>query len=77
MSVEEYQVEQLYSMAGASGNEMGDGENVKVLANTTYEKNSEKGHYTHTHTHTQCLPLTEKIVHICSNAGPRRNPEYI
>ena len=47
-SVEEYQVGQLYSMAEASGNEMGGGENVKVFTNETYEKNSEKGHYTHT-----------------------------
>ena len=36
-------------MAEASGNEMGGGENVKVFTNETYEKNSEKCHYTHSH----------------------------
>uniref|UniRef100_A0A8B9YC76 Phosphatidylinositol transfer protein alpha isoform n=1 Tax=Bos mutus grunniens TaxID=30521 RepID=A0A8B9YC76_BOSMU len=64
MSVKEYQVGQLYSMAGASGNEMGGGENMKVLTKKTYKKNSEKGHYTHTHTHTHTD--THKVYHLQS-----------
>ena len=68
MSVKEYQVWQLYSMAGASGNEMGCGENVKVLTKKTYKKNSEKGHYTHIHTptHTHTHACTHKVYHLQS-----------
>ncbi|KAG8450755.1 hypothetical protein GDO86_003142 [Hymenochirus boettgeri] len=47
VSVEEYQVGQLYSVAEASKNETGGGEGVEVLVNEPYENGSEKGQYTH------------------------------
>ncbi|CAL8339362.1 unnamed protein product [Boreogadus saida] len=47
ISVEEYQVGQLYAVAEASKNETGGGEGVKVLVNEPYEKDGEKGQYTH------------------------------
>ncbi|XP_039613057.1 phosphatidylinositol transfer protein alpha isoform isoform X1 [Polypterus senegalus] len=47
ISVEEYQVGQLYSVAEASKNETGGGEGVEVLKNEPYEKDGEKGQYTH------------------------------
>ncbi|KAL0979406.1 hypothetical protein UPYG_G00184640 [Umbra pygmaea] len=46
-SVEEYQVGQLYSVAEASKNETGGGEGIEVLKNEPYEKEGEKGQYTH------------------------------
>ncbi|XP_028826924.1 phosphatidylinositol transfer protein beta isoform isoform X3 [Denticeps clupeoides] len=46
-SVEEYQVGQLYSVAEASKNETGGGEGIEVLTNEPYEKDGEKGQYTH------------------------------
>ncbi|XP_043353811.1 phosphatidylinositol transfer protein beta isoform isoform X3 [Chelonia mydas] len=46
-SVQEYQVGQLYSVAEASKNETGGGEGIQVLKNEPYEKDSEKGQYTH------------------------------
>ncbi|XP_018413279.1 PREDICTED: phosphatidylinositol transfer protein beta isoform isoform X1 [Nanorana parkeri] len=46
-SVEEYQVGQLYSVAEASKNETGGGEGIEVLKNEPYEKDGEKGQYTH------------------------------
>ncbi|KAL4647558.1 phosphatidylinositol transfer protein alpha isoform-like [Arapaima gigas] len=53
VSVEEYQVGQLYSVAEASKNETGGGEGVEVLKNEPYEKNGEKGQYTHKIYHLQ------------------------
>ncbi|KAM4635035.1 phosphatidylinositol transfer protein beta isoform [Polymixia lowei] len=47
VSVEEYQVGQLYSVAEASKNETGGGEGIEVLKNEPYEKEGEKGQYTH------------------------------
>ena len=47
VSVEEYQVGQLYSVAEASKNETGGGEGIEVLKNKPYEKEGEKGQYTH------------------------------
>ncbi|CAB1347667.1 unnamed protein product, partial [Coregonus sp. 'balchen'] len=47
ISVEEYQVGQLYSVAETSKNETGGGEGVEVLKNEPYEKDGEKGQYTH------------------------------
>ncbi|XP_058484044.1 phosphatidylinositol transfer protein alpha isoform isoform X2 [Solea solea] len=47
ISVDEYQVGQLYSVAEASKNETGGGEGVEVLKNEPYEKEGEKGQYTH------------------------------
>ncbi|XP_044282128.1 phosphatidylinositol transfer protein beta isoform isoform X1 [Varanus komodoensis] len=46
-SVQEYQVGQLYSVAEASKNETGGGEGIQVLTNEPYEKDGEKGQYTH------------------------------
>ncbi|XP_076853709.1 phosphatidylinositol transfer protein beta isoform [Brachyhypopomus gauderio] len=46
-TVEEYQVGQLYSVAEASKNETGGGEGIEVLKNEPYEKDGEKGQYTH------------------------------
>ncbi|XP_017552340.1 phosphatidylinositol transfer protein, alpha a isoform X1 [Pygocentrus nattereri] len=54
VSVEEYQVGQLYSVAEASKNETGGGEGVEVLKNEPYEKeDGEKGQYTHKIYHLQ------------------------
>uniref|UniRef100_A0A087Y5J5 Phosphatidylinositol transfer protein beta isoform n=1 Tax=Poecilia formosa TaxID=48698 RepID=A0A087Y5J5_POEFO len=46
-SIEEYQVGQLFSVAEASKNETGGGEGIEVLKNEPYEKDGEKGQYTH------------------------------
>ena len=46
MTVEEYQVAQLWSVAEASKNETGGGEGIEVVNNEPYEKNGEKGQYT-------------------------------
>ncbi|XP_029467066.1 phosphatidylinositol transfer protein alpha isoform isoform X3 [Rhinatrema bivittatum] len=53
VSVEEYQVGQLYSVAEASKNETGGGEGVEVLVNEPYEKDGERGQYTHKIYHLQ------------------------
>ncbi|KAI7800806.1 phosphatidylinositol transfer protein, alpha a [Triplophysa rosa] len=53
ISVEEYQVGQLYSVAEASKKETGGGEGVEVLKNEPYEKEGEKGQYTHKIYHLQ------------------------
>uniref|UniRef100_A0AAY5EBD7 Phosphatidylinositol transfer protein beta isoform n=1 Tax=Electrophorus electricus TaxID=8005 RepID=A0AAY5EBD7_ELEEL len=42
-----YQVGQLYSVAEASKNETGGGEGIEVLKNEPYEKDGERGQYTH------------------------------
>lgn len=49
----QYQVGQLYSVAEASKNETGGGEGVEVLKNEPYEKEGEKGQYTHKIYHLQ------------------------
>ncbi|KAM9318626.1 phosphatidylinositol transfer protein alpha isoform-like [Pholidichthys leucotaenia] len=46
ISVEEYQVGQLYTVIEASKNETGGGDGVEVLTNEPYEKDGEKGQYT-------------------------------
>lgn len=43
----QYQVGQLYAVAEASKNETGGGEGVEVKVNEPYEKDGEKGQYTH------------------------------
>uniref|UniRef100_A0A3Q2VH07 Phosphatidylinositol transfer protein, alpha a n=1 Tax=Haplochromis burtoni TaxID=8153 RepID=A0A3Q2VH07_HAPBU len=53
VSVEEYQVGQLYTVAEASKNETGGGDGVEVLKNEPYEKDGEKGQYTHKIYHLQ------------------------
>ncbi|XP_062919124.1 phosphatidylinositol transfer protein, beta, like [Mobula hypostoma] len=46
-SVEEYQVGQLYSVAEASKKNTGGGDGIEVLINEPYEKDGERGQYTH------------------------------
>ncbi|KAM6932877.1 phosphatidylinositol transfer protein alpha isoform-like [Xenentodon cancila] len=53
VSVEEYQVGQLYTVAEASKSETGGGDGVEVLVNEPYEKDGEKGQYTHKVYHLQ------------------------
>lgn len=53
MCVSQYQVGQLYSVAEASKKETGGGEGVEVLKNEPYEKDGEKGQYTHKIYHLQ------------------------
>jgi len=43
----QYKVGQLYAVAEASKGETGGGEGVEVLCNEPYEKDGEKGQYTH------------------------------
>uniref|UniRef100_A0A3Q0SIC3 Phosphatidylinositol transfer protein beta isoform n=1 Tax=Amphilophus citrinellus TaxID=61819 RepID=A0A3Q0SIC3_AMPCI len=43
----QYQVGQLFSVAEASKNETGGGDGIEVLKNEPYEKDGEKGQYTH------------------------------
>ena len=43
----QYQVGQLFSVAEASKNETGGGEGIQVLKNEPYEKDEEKGQFTH------------------------------
>lgn len=47
MTVSEYQVAQLFSVAEASKNETGGGEGIEILKNEPYEEGDEKGQYTH------------------------------
>lgn len=49
----QYQVGQLYAVAEASKNETGGGEGVEVIVNEPYEKDGEKGQYTHKIYHLQ------------------------
>ncbi|XP_070591623.1 phosphatidylinositol transfer protein alpha isoform isoform X1 [Erythrolamprus reginae] len=53
-----YQVGQLFSVAEASKNETGGGEGVEVLVNEPYERDGERGQYTH------------KIYHLQSKVPP-------
>ncbi|XP_027724894.1 phosphatidylinositol transfer protein beta isoform-like [Vombatus ursinus] len=46
-SVQEYQVGQLYSVTEVSTKETEGGEGIEVLTNEPYEKDGEKGQYTH------------------------------
>ncbi|XP_070826757.1 phosphatidylinositol transfer protein alpha isoform-like [Chaetodon trifascialis] len=48
-----YQVGQLYAVAEASKNETGGGEGVEVISNEPYEKDGEKGQFTHKIYHLQ------------------------
>ncbi|KAJ6657345.1 hypothetical protein lerEdw1_002712 [Lerista edwardsae] len=56
--MDQYQVGQLYSVAEASKNETGGGEGVEVLVNEPYERDGERGQYTH------------KIYHLQSKVPP-------
>ncbi|XP_077303555.1 phosphatidylinositol transfer protein beta isoform-like [Lithobates pipiens] len=53
ISVEEYQVGQLFSVAEASKDNTGGGEGIEVLKNEPYEREGEKGQYTHKIYHLQ------------------------
>ncbi|XP_010787891.1 phosphatidylinositol transfer protein alpha isoform-like [Notothenia coriiceps] len=59
----QYQVGQLYAVAEASKNETGGGEGVEVLANEPYEKDGEKGQYTHKiyHLHSKVPGIIRKL----------------
>ncbi|CAJ1066060.1 phosphatidylinositol transfer protein alpha isoform-like [Xyrichtys novacula] len=65
ISVEEYQVGQLYAVAEASKNETGGGEGVEVIENRPYEEDGEKGQYTHKIYH-----LKSKVPSILSKVAP-------
>lgn len=66
ISVEEYQVGQLYAVAEASKNETGGGEGVEVLENRPYEEDGEKGQYTHKVYH-----LQSKVPKIVGTFAPK------
>ncbi|XP_020780660.1 phosphatidylinositol transfer protein alpha isoform-like [Boleophthalmus pectinirostris] len=53
ISVEEYQIGQLYAVAEASKGETGGGEGVEVLVNEPYKNGDEEGQYTHKIYHLQ------------------------
>ncbi|XP_023284126.1 phosphatidylinositol transfer protein beta isoform-like [Seriola lalandi dorsalis] len=63
VSVEEYQVGQLYAVAEASKSETGGGEGVQVLENKPYEEDGEKGQYTHKiyHLHSK-VPAVIRVI---------------
>ncbi|KAK5928888.1 hypothetical protein CgunFtcFv8_010169 [Champsocephalus gunnari] len=66
VSVEEYQVGQLYAVAEASKNETGGGEGVEVIENKPYEKDGEKGQFTHKIYH-----LTSKVPGLIRKLAPK------
>ncbi|XP_037630228.1 phosphatidylinositol transfer protein alpha isoform-like [Sebastes umbrosus] len=71
ISVEEYQVGQLYTVAEASKNETGGGEGVEVLVNEPYENDDgEKGQYTHKIYH-----LKSKVPRIIARLAPKGSLE--
>uniref|UniRef100_A0A8K9XW50 Phosphatidylinositol transfer protein alpha isoform n=1 Tax=Oncorhynchus mykiss TaxID=8022 RepID=A0A8K9XW50_ONCMY len=73
-----YQVGQLYSVAETSKNETGGGEGVEVLKNEPYEKDGEKGQYTHKiyHLHSmRCSLETDLVLMYCSSFLPQN--EYM
>ncbi|XP_073504829.1 phosphatidylinositol transfer protein beta isoform-like [Phyllobates terribilis] len=63
ISVEEYQVGQLFSVAEASKDNTGGGEGIEVLKNEPYERDGEKGQYTHKIYHLQSkVPSFVKMI---------------
>uniref|UniRef100_G3NPK9 Phosphatidylinositol transfer protein alpha isoform n=1 Tax=Gasterosteus aculeatus aculeatus TaxID=481459 RepID=G3NPK9_GASAC len=66
ISVEEYQVGQLYAVAEASKSETGGGEGVEVIRNEPYEKDGETGQYTHKIYH-----LKSKVPDILAKLAPK------
>ncbi|KAM8904367.1 phosphatidylinositol transfer protein beta isoform-like [Spinachia spinachia] len=66
VSVEEYQVGQLYAVAEASKSETGGGEGVEVITNEPYEKDGETGQYTHKIYH-----LKSKVPEILVKLAPK------
>eukprot|EP00794_Sanderia_malayensis_P007797 gene7797-8643_t len=68
ISVDEYRIAQLYSVAEASKNETGGGEGVKIIANRPYENdplNGGSGQYTH-----KMLHLKTKLPSMISLLSP-------
>lgn len=51
--VSQYQVGQLFSVAETSKNNTGGGEGIEVLKNEPYEREGERGQYTHKIYHLQ------------------------
>ncbi|XP_019716772.1 phosphatidylinositol transfer protein alpha isoform-like [Hippocampus comes] len=70
VSVDEYQVGQLYTVAEASKNETGGGEGVEVVVNEPYEENGEKGQFTHKIYH-----LKSKVPTIVRRLAPKGSLE--
>ncbi|AWO98517.1 putative phosphatidylinositol transfer protein beta [Scophthalmus maximus] len=70
ISVEEYQVGQLFAVAEASKNETGGGDGVEVLINEPYEQDGEKGQYTHKIYH-----LNSKMPRLISALAPHGSME--
>nr|XP_043888954.1 phosphatidylinositol transfer protein alpha isoform-like [Solea senegalensis] len=66
ISVDEYQVGQLYTVAEASKDETGGGEGVEVLINEPYEKDGQKGQYTHKIYH-----LNSKVPSLIQKLAPK------
>jgi len=66
VSVDEYKVGQLYAVAEASKSETGGGEGVEVVSNEPYEKDGEKGQYTHKIYH-----LKSKVPNILAKIAPK------
>lgn len=60
----QYQVGQLFSVAEASKNETGGGDGIQVLKNEPYEKDGEKGQFTH------------KVYHIKRYVVALHNPTF-
>ncbi|XP_077422679.1 phosphatidylinositol transfer protein alpha isoform-like [Vanacampus margaritifer] len=70
ISVDEYKVGQLFTVAEASKNETGGGEGVEVLSNEPYEEGGEKGQYTHKIYH-----LKSKVPRIVRMIAPKGSLE--
>ncbi|KAI3373675.1 hypothetical protein L3Q82_022269 [Scortum barcoo] len=76
---DKYQVGQLYSVAEASKNETGGGEGVEVLKNEPYEKDGEKGQYTHKiyHLQSKVPSFVRMLAPSFSSQHPRESLERI
>jgi len=63
MTVEEYQIAQLFAVAEVSKSQTGGGEGVEVIKNEPYVKGEEKGQYTHKiyHLETKVPGMVKKI----------------
>ncbi|XP_002162295.1 phosphatidylinositol transfer protein alpha isoform [Hydra vulgaris] len=80
ISVEEYQVAQLYAVAEASKNETGGGEGIEVITNEPFESTIEgecsgkvfKGQYTH-----KVIHLSQKVPRIIRALAPKGSLEII
>ncbi|KAM8854567.1 phosphatidylinositol transfer protein alpha isoform-like [Synchiropus picturatus] len=70
ISVEEYQVGQLYAVIEASKNETGGGDGVEVIVNEPYEEKGEKGQFTHKIYH-----LSSKVPRLIKALAPKGSLE--